>query len=72
MVVVDGQQAGDQRIETQQEQAAGGSSGRGGQRGEASRGAASRVGDQGGGSPLLKTKQNQNFVNYITSLTLKF
>ena len=60
MVVVDGQQAGEHRIETQQEQAAGGSSRTGeqaGAEGGPSRGAASRVvseavGDQGRSPPL--------------------
>ena len=74
MVVVDGQQAGEHRIETQQEQAAGGSSRTGEQAGAAGgkewgkqeeqpAGWCQRQSATKAGRPLwdIKTKQNQNF-----------
>ena len=85
VVVVDGQQAGEHRIETQQEQAAGGGQDSKPEQqeaeGEASRGAASRrvseaVGDQGRSPPLghkNKTKPVfcQNYYKYNSKILLK-
>ena len=73
MVVADGQQAGEHRIETQQEQAAGGSSRTAEQQeavGGASKGAASRVvseavGDQGRSPPLgHQNKTKPEFLHF--------